>query len=155
LSKTTRVSGGTRGGPPVCCRKPGLDVVSRPNSRMNTLDRLLTENGWRLLAATGWILFSAGVFALVSAANGVLLPHDVRYLGMTSQELCGVNACRVVHFMSHDRVSFGGSIMAIGILYHALAAGPLRAKEAWAWVVFAVSGAVGFASFLAYLGYGY
>ena len=35
------------------------------------------------------------------------------------------------------------------------AAGPLRAGRAWAWWTLAASGAVGFASFFAYLGYGY
>jgi hypothetical protein len=57
--------------------------------------------------------------------------------------------------MFHDRVSFGGSLIAIGWLYLWLVQFPLRAGEAWAWWVFVVSGITGFGSFLAYLGYGY
>jgi hypothetical protein len=57
--------------------------------------------------------------------------------------------------MFHDRVSFGGVLIAIGTLYLWLAEFPLRRGEEWSWWVFAVSGATGFASFLCYLGYGY
>src|SRR5262249_22690047 len=57
--------------------------------------------------------------------------------------------------MFHDRVAFGGTLMAVGTLYLWLAADPLRAGEQWAWRAFAASGTAGFLSFLAYLGYGY
>jgi hypothetical protein len=52
-------------------------------------------------------------------------------------------------------VSFGGSLIAIAVLYLWLAEFPLKAGEAWAWWALAVSGLVGFGSFLTYLGYGY
>ena len=74
---------------------------------------------------------------------------------MTPTDLCSINECRIVHFMIHDRVSFGGSLIAIAILYIWLAAFPLRMGEAWAWWLLAVSAALGFGSFLLYLGYGY
>ena len=74
---------------------------------------------------------------------------------MTANELCEVAGCRVVHFMFHDRVAFGGVLIAIGILYLWLAEFPLRRREAWAWWTLVAGGAIGFASFLAYLGYGY
>jgi hypothetical protein len=57
--------------------------------------------------------------------------------------------------MFHDRVSFGGVLIAIGSLYMWLAEFPLRHGEPWAWWLFVVSGITGFGSFLAYLGYGY
>jgi len=57
--------------------------------------------------------------------------------------------------MFHDRISFGGSIIAVGFLYLWLAEFPLKNKEPWAWYLFLFSGIVGFGSFLTYLGYGY
>jgi hypothetical protein len=57
--------------------------------------------------------------------------------------------------MFHDRVAFGGTLLAIGFAYWYLAEFPLRAGDAWAWWAFCVSGICGFASFLAYLSYGY
>jgi hypothetical protein len=97
----------------------------------------------------------AGGFALFVAARGEFLPHDVAFLGMAPGELCAVHECRVVHFMVHDRVAFGGALVAIGTMYLWLTVGPMARGERWAWDVLAASGAVGFASFLAYLGYGY
>jgi dihydroorotate dehydrogenase len=111
--------------------------------------------GWSLVALTGVVLISAGLFALLLAATVKLLPYDTRFLGMTVLELCGRRACRIVHFMAHDRVSFGGSIISVGLLYVALGIGPLRRGEAWAWWTLLCSGALGFGSFLTYLGYGY
>ena len=57
--------------------------------------------------------------------------------------------------MVHDRTSFGGAMVAVGLLYLWLTDGPLRAARAWAWWCLPRRGAVGFASFFAYLGYGY
>jgi hypothetical protein len=57
--------------------------------------------------------------------------------------------------MIHDRVSFGGAIIAVGTLYFWLTEFPLRAGRGWAWWTLLLSGTVGFGSFLAYLGYGY
>jgi fatty acid desaturase len=74
---------------------------------------------------------------------------------MTARDLCALHGCRVVHFMAHDRISFGGALVALGLLYLWLAASPLRRGQEWAWWVFLITGVVGFGSFLAYLGYGY
>jgi hypothetical protein len=115
----------------------------------------LIGDGRVLLSLSGLILLSAGGFALFLSATGHFLPHDVQFLGMTAEQLCKLHGCKIVHFMIHDRVAFGGAIMAVGVLYLWLAAFPLRRGEAWAWWLFVVSGVVGFASFLSYLGYGY
>lgn len=119
------------------------------------LFRLLAGDGRPLLTAVALALLSSGGFALFVAARGEFLPHDQAFLGMTPQDLCAVNECRIVHFMIHDRVAFGGALVAVGLSYLWLTAGPLRAGEWWAWHLLVVSGAVGFLSFLAYLGYGY
>jgi len=119
------------------------------------------ELGWSetlgpaLVALTGLILILSGLFALILAATIKLLPHDVAYLGMTMQDLCDRDHCRIVHFMAHDRVSFGGSIISIGLVYAWLAWVPLRNGEAWSWWALLLSGLVGFGSFLTYIGYGY
>ena len=74
---------------------------------------------------------------------------------MTPAQLCALGDCRVVAFMFHDRVAFGGVLIAIAVLYLWLTTVPLAAGAAWAWWTILVSGTLGFASFLAYLGYGY
>src|SRR5262245_16254423 len=115
----------------------------------------LIDDGRPLLSLTGVMLILSGLFAFFLGVTKHFLPHDVAFLGMTPQELCAINECRIVHFMIHDRVSFGGALVAVGTLYLWLAAFPLKRGEVWAWWLFALSGMIGFASFLLYLGYGY
>ncbi len=117
--------------------------------------RALIGDGVPLLLAGAGSLILAGGFALFLALSGEFLPHDTRYLGMTADDLCGVADCRIVDFMVHDRAAFGGALIALGILYVYIAYFPLRRGDAWAWWLLAVSVGAGFASFLAYLGYGY
>lgn len=115
----------------------------------------LVGNGRPLISFTGLCLILSGAFALFQSLSKHFLPHDVAYLGMTPQQLCSINECRIVHFMIHDRISFGGALVAVGVLYLWLAAFPLRHGERWAWWTLTASGLVGFGSFLTYLGYGY
>ena len=115
----------------------------------------LIDDGCSLITFCGLCLGLAGVFATFQSATGHFLPHDVAYLQMQPEELCGINECRIVHFMIHDRISFGGSLIAIAALYVWMAAFPLRDGEQWAWWTLTTSGITGFGSFLTYLGYGY
>jgi hypothetical protein len=119
------------------------------------LVRAWLGDGPRLLGLCGLLLGLAGAFGLFLALSGEFLPHDIRFLGITAEELCQIDDCRIVRFMVHDRAAFGGTLMAVGILYVWLAEFPLRAGERWAWWTFVGSGALGFGSFLAYVGYGY
>jgi len=115
----------------------------------------LVADGRPLLSLTGIALLLSGGFALFLSATGAFLPQDVAFLGMQVRDLCGIGQCRIVHFMFHDRVSFGGVLISIGTLYLWLAEFPLKEGKAWAWWTFFVSGLTGFGSFLCYLGYGY
>jgi hypothetical protein len=132
-----------------------IPPVHQRDAENQSLLSALAGDGRPLLSFTGIALILSGAFALFLSASKQFLPHDVDFLGMTARDLCARNECRIVHFMFHDRVSFGGVLIGIGTLYLWLAAFPLRAGRAWAWWLFVVSGAIGFASFLAYLGYGY
>jgi hypothetical protein len=116
---------------------------------------VLLGDGRSLISVTGLCLILAGGFAIFLSIVGEFLPHDTAFLGLSPAQLCEAGGCRVVAFMFHDRVAFGGTLIAVGVLYLWLAAVPLRTGAAWAWWTLGASGLVGFASFLAYLGYGY
>lgn len=118
------------------------------------LDTLLGD-GRALFKLFALALIGAGIFVVFQAATGHFLPQDTDFLGMDAKQLCALHGCRIVHFMIHDRISFGGVLLAIGIMYLWLAEFPLRRGESWAWWALAASGGAGFLSFLAYLGYGY
>jgi hypothetical protein len=129
--------------------------MTRKPAEDSGLFTLLVGDGRPMLSLTAIVLLGSGLFAVFLAARREFLPNDVAYLGMNAAQLCRFADCRIVGFMFHDRVAFGGTLIAIAVLYLWLAAGPLRAGEEWAWRAFAISGAAGFLSFLAYLGYGY
>ncbi|HEV3384839.1 MAG TPA: hypothetical protein VG097_08480 [Gemmata sp.] len=130
-------------------------MASTQSAESPGLYELLVGDGRPLLAVAALVLIFAGVFALFIAVRGEFLPHDVAFLEMTAPELCAVHGCRIVHFMVHDRVSFGGALIAVGIVYLWLIAGPMSRGERWSWEILTASSCVGFASFLTYLGYGY
>src|SRR6266446_942767 len=100
----------------------------------------LAEDGRPALMLFAVGLLISGAFAVFLSARRESLPHDVAFLGMTAKELCDLADCRVVRFMFHDRVAFGGSLMATDVLYLWLAVFPLRNGERWAWWAFALSG---------------
>jgi hypothetical protein len=115
----------------------------------------LVGDGRPLLVLFALTLIACGVMAIFQAGTGHLLPHDSIYLGMDAHALCALQNCRILHFMIHDRISFGGVLVAVGVVYVWLAMFPLASADAWAWWTLACSGLAGFLSFLAYLGYGY
>jgi hypothetical protein len=115
----------------------------------------IVGDGRPLLIATAMALLFSGGFAIFLAAAGEFLPHDIAYLGLSARDLCALRGCRIVDFMIHDRAAFGGAVVGIGVLYLWLTLFPLRSGHAWAWWTLVISGVIGFASFLFYLGYGY
>jgi hypothetical protein len=115
----------------------------------------LLGDGRPFLSLTGTMLCTSGGFVIFQSFTGHLLPHDSQALGMDAAALSHMANRHLTMFMFHDRVAFGGTLLAIGFAYWWLSEFPLRSGYAWAWWAFAVSGATGFASFLTYLGYGY
>lgn len=112
-------------------------------------------DGRFLIALTGISLALSGGFAILQSVSGELLPHDSHALGMNSAALVHVGNHRLLGFMFHDRVAFGGSILAIGLGYLWLAEFPMSTRSAWAWWALIFSGSFGFLAFLTYLGQGY
>jgi len=112
-------------------------------------------DGRPLILLTALALVFAGGGAMFLSVTGHFLPHDVEFLGMEPSALCELNECRIVHFMIHDRMSFGGVLLSVAALYAWIALFPLRAGESWAWWTLVLTNATGFGSFLAYIGYGY
>ena len=107
---------------------------------------------WTLLL--GVALFGGGVLALVIALTRVILPYDEAFVGMSREQLCGVNP-KLVDFMSHDRVTLAGTMISLGLCYSMLSIYGSRRGRHWAQVTIQASCFVGFFSFFAFLGYGY
>jgi hypothetical protein len=135
-----------------------MTTTQGPVARSHTdpgLWKALLDDGRPALLLTGMALLVSGAFAVFLSIRREFLPHDVAFLGMTAEQVCALADCRVVRFMFHDRVAFGGALMAVAILYLWLAAVPLKEGSRWAWNAFVITGLLGFGSFLSYLAYGY
>lgn len=113
------------------------------------------DDGRSMILLAACALGFAGGFAIFLSVTGEFLPHDVDFLGMRPEALCSLNQCRIVHFMIHDRASFGAVLVSIAIIYLWLAIFPMKNGESWSWWLFLLSCLTGFGSFLCYLGYGY
>ena len=116
---------------------------------------VLIGDGRPLLGLYAVGLALAGLFAWFLSAAGEALPHELRFLGMSLDQLHELAGGRVADFMTHDRVAFGGTLIALGVLYAWIVVVPLASGERWAWWLTAVTGVFGFASFVAYAGSGY
>jgi len=107
--------------------------LTERDSRERAFYEPLLGDGRPLLLLIAGALAFAGGFAIFLAATREMLPHDLRFLGMSADELCSIASCRVTDFMVHDRASFGGTLLGMGILYVWLTVFPLSQGEQWAW----------------------
>jgi dihydroorotate dehydrogenase len=113
-----------------------------------------TRQTWFWAALVAVAMLIGGGLALTIATTRVVLPYDEAFVGMSRDELCGVND-RLLPFLTHDRVTLAGTMLADGILYFGLAIWGIRCGWHWARVTFLVSSIVGFFSFFLFLGFGY
>jgi hypothetical protein len=119
------------------------------------LMEVLLGDGRSLIALTGISLALSGGFAVLQSISGQLLPQDSHAIGMDSLSLTQAGNRHLLGFMFHDRVAYGGSLVAIGAGYLWLSAFPMQVRAAWAWWALGFSGLIGFLAFLTYLGQGY
>lgn len=112
--------------------------------------------GQKLLGAMSLFLVFVGVAALAAAGSVVILPHEVAALHI---DLDLINHHHHDHtlasFIVHNRVSFGGMLISVGILYWRLVWGAMARREPWAWWTMLLSAGLGSGSFFSFLPHGY
>lgn len=109
---------------------------------------------WIADALVGVIMAVAGLVVWAVAVTAVVLPYDLRWVGLTRADLAAVNP-RLLEFMAHDRVSLAGTMLSLGVLYLALVGFGVRRGVHWAARAYRASTAVGLASFFLFLAHGY
>ncbi|HEV7222805.1 MAG TPA: hypothetical protein VGN42_08895 [Pirellulales bacterium] len=107
---------------------------------------------WALLM--GCSMLAGGLLAMLIATTRVVMPYDESMAGLSRQQLSEVND-RLLSFMTHDRVTLAGTMLAVGILYTALAWRGIRRGLHWAYLSVVLSAFAGFLSFFSFLGFGY
>lgn len=110
--------------------------------------------GWLAAALMAAGIFSGGALASWIALTRVVLPYDERFVGLTRAQLATINP-RLLSFMTHDRISLSGTMIASALLYFYIAVAPWREGEHWARPAYLIPAALGFVSFFLFPGYGY
>jgi dihydroorotate dehydrogenase len=140
----------------------GPSLVKRINQAL--LDQLpvpeqppverLTQSAWFWYLLIGISMFCGSMIALGIAFTKVLLSYDEQFLGMTAAQVQQINP-RILLFLTHDRVTLAGVMIAAGILYASYAWYGIRHGKHWAESTMTWSCVIGGLSFLLFLGYGY
>ena len=112
------------------------------------------QMAWFWTTLLGVSMFAGGILALVIAATRVVLPYDEAFVNLSRTELAAVNP-RLLAFLTHDRVSLAGTMIAVGVLYLQLSLNAIRYGLHWARLTILCSSFAGFASFFLFLGFGY
>lgn len=114
----------------------------------------LAQQSWFWALLLGLSLLGGGVLAMAIATTRVTLPYDEALTGLTRDQIAAINP-RLLSFMTHDRVTLAGTMLAVGLQYVLLAAYGIRRGQHWALVALATSALAGFFTFFAFLGFGY
>jgi hypothetical protein len=112
------------------------------------------EMTWFWTALLGAGMLFGSVLTLAIAATRTVLPYDEAFVGMSREQLAALNA-RLLPFMTHDRVTLAGTMVAIGVLYLCLSLFGVRRGFHWAQQTVFISSFTGFGSFFLFLGFGY
>lgn len=134
--------------------QPERPALARDDARIEEKKEHTSVPRWLSGVLLGLGMIVSGFFAWIVALTEVLLPYDEAFLGITRQELHQINH-RLLHFLSHDRISLAGTMISIKVIYVQLARRAIRRNEHWARQILLASGVVGFASLFYFFGFGY
>lgn len=117
----------------------------------NNINKAQTAKWSHLFALS---LFIGGLLALIFSLNGVILPYDEQFIGLTKEQIYFINP-HLLYFMAHDRIAYAGTTISASIIYFQLARHGLRHYMHWTKVAFHSSAVAGFLGFFLFIGFGY
>ncbi|HEY1171948.1 MAG TPA: hypothetical protein VGH19_11305 [Verrucomicrobiae bacterium] len=129
-------------------------VLSTLPAAEETAPPRLAKLSWFWTALMGLGMLIGSVLALWIALTRIVMPYDEAFCGISRAQLQLVNE-RLLPFMSHDRVSLAGTMIAIGLLYMSFSWFGSKRGEHWAKVAVLISAGAGFFSFFLFLGFDY
>jgi dihydroorotate dehydrogenase len=132
------------------CRR----LESAPKVTTTALPAPVTQMAWFWTLLLGISMFVGGIMAMAIAVTRVVLPYDEAFVGLSRGQLEQANP-RLLSFLTHDRVSLAGTMIAVGVLYLQLSLHAVRRGQAWARLTILCSAFAGFGSFFLFLGFGY
>lgn len=112
------------------------------------------QQGWLGFALLGAGIIIASVSAMTVGLTTVILPYDETFLGMSKSAVEAVNP-HLLQFMAHDRVTFAGTAMSTGVFWLLLSYFGVRTGKHWAFNALRYSSAMGFITFMLFIGFHY
>ena len=108
--------------------------------------------GWHsgascLLIIEAAAVMTAGATICCIGSTSVFVPEDLEFMGTTAEHLRAANP-RLVPVVAHDRASFGGMLLSVGIATLLPALWGVRQGETWLWWMLALAGTVGYVATL-------
>jgi hypothetical protein len=114
----------------------------------------LVDSAWAWSLLLGVALLLGTAMAVGIALTRVVLPYDEMLTGLTRERIVAINP-QLLDFMVHDRISLAGTMFAVGIAYSFASWLEMRRGSHAAYVAVMTSAFSGFATFFAFLGFGY
>src|SRR5207237_3665925 len=109
-----------------------------------------TDRAWRraqwgqlLLVAHAATVVAAGLVISTVGVTVVFVPEDLEFLRTTAEQLRAANP-RLVPLVAHDRATFGGMLVSLGVVSLLAALWGFRAGNAWLWWTFLAAGFAGY-----------
>jgi dihydroorotate dehydrogenase len=119
------------------------------------LPNLVSDWRWRLanwgqmlLIAEGIAVVTAGVTISAVGITTVFVPEDLEFMGTTAEAIRAANP-RLVPVVAHDRASFGGMLISVGLATLLPALWGIGQEVRWLWWMLALAGTVGYGATLA------
>jgi hypothetical protein len=110
---------------------------SPPNLRDDWRWRL-SQWGQLLFVIHGAALIAAGLIISAIGCTKVFVPEDLEFMGTTAEALHAANP-RLVPLVAHDRATFGGMLLASGLLLLLSSLWGFRQGACWLWWAFLTS----------------
>lgn len=107
----------------------------------------LANWGQLLLVIQGVAIVAAGITISSVGITTVFVPEDLEFMGTTAEALRAANP-RLVPVVAHDRASFGGMLISVGLATLLPALWGIRRGERWLWWMLALAGTVAYAATL-------
>ncbi|MGN1400528.1 MAG: hypothetical protein ACI4XL_03420 [Bacillus sp. (in: firmicutes)] len=86
---------------------PGLP--KRIHERLLSGERKPFKTGWHWSLLFGLTILAGGLIAFYFALTSIILPYDELFIGLTKEELIGINPL-ILSFMAHDRMALAGTM---------------------------------------------
>jgi dihydroorotate dehydrogenase len=128
-----------------------LGVLRRPRRDATpVVPDLHNDRRWRcglwgqlLFVAIGFGFFVGGVAIAIVGVTSLFVPTDLSFMHTTREALAGVNP-HLIPLLAHDRASFGGTMVAVGLAWMLGGMWGFRRGARWLWWTFFASGVPGF-----------